>query len=79
MLDGVHRYTGPGAGVDIAMMQLVRNFVQRWPVRQAMNAIKMHRSDKEHAVGTNDQVKRVVDKAWRGNKTVGVNPEGIAS
>ncbi len=48
VLDGVHRQAGPWAGVDIAMVQLVRHLVKRRHMKQAAGEIKPDLINKRH-------------------------------
>ncbi|EEF25311.1 conserved hypothetical protein, partial [Ricinus communis] len=41
VLDRVHGKTGPRAGIDVVMMQLVDRMIQRRPVDEAMHQIEM--------------------------------------
>ena len=48
VLDGVHGYTCPGASIDVAVMQFMRDPVQRLPVREAVDEVEVNSAPEKY-------------------------------
>ena len=64
MFERMHRNTGPGSGIDVAMMQFMHDLVNRLPVHKAMHAIKMKVTPEKHAEQANHEINLMFRDRW---------------
>ena len=76
MFDWVHGDTSPGAGIDVTVVQFVRNLVQRLPMQQTMVEVKMQRRPEKYTQQRNHEVNRVIRNRRYSDFSIGVNPVG---
>ena len=78
VLDRVHGQPRPGADVDVAVVQVVRDLVERLPVRPPVRPVEVHLPDEQDR----DHHQRAVGDAGRGppldprQPAVAVHPQG---
>ncbi len=76
VFDRMHRDARPGPGINITVMHLVRDFIQRLPMHRPVNQVKVVCPPEKNPEYTQQLIQGMVDKCWQRNITVGVDPEG---
>ena len=74
MLNRVHRQPRPRSNIDILVMQIVRGFVQRFPMGQAVNPIKMEKPPELNTAQQRHKINRFCAPIHIGNDLIGKRP-----
>ena len=74
VLDRVHREARPGSDVDILMVKIMRGFIQRGPVCDAVRPVEMEQPPQLNAAEKDDEIDRLLPRIDIGYHLVGVGP-----